>query len=167
MLIPLKCRQLSQGNPRVTMSIRVDKGLKKQFTLASRAFFGSTCNPVEVFMASVVGIYKNQDLLRVNRSITMDIGEIRIERNLRERRKVTKVSEAETGSKRCTIARCVTGGNKCPGIAVASARYLPTNTEYLLCAAHFTACKTQLKIWKLLFPSKDGDNGGSEKNHGV
>lgn len=77
------------GNPRVVMSVRVDKELKKQFNLASQALFGSTCNPVEVFMASIIGTYKNQELLRVNPSRTeISIGEIKIERNLRERRKV-------------------------------------------------------------------------------
>jgi hypothetical protein len=74
------------GNPRVVFSVRVDKGLKKRFTDVSRRVFGSTCNPIESFMATVVGSASDDLRSGVYPSIT--IGEIKIERNLRERRKL-------------------------------------------------------------------------------
>jgi hypothetical protein len=83
------------GNERVVMSIRVDKKLKLAFKEASKALFGSTCNPLESWMAGVVGIYYNQKMSGVNPSITVDIGEIKIERNLRERRKLTRTEVVE------------------------------------------------------------------------
>lgn len=81
------------GNPRVVFSVRVDKKLKKRFTLVSKRVFGSTCNPVESFMASIVGSYDLNQNSGVYPSIT--IGEIKIERNLRERRKLDTQFEAE------------------------------------------------------------------------
>jgi hypothetical protein len=87
------------GNPRVVMGIRVDKGLKKAFTNVAKAKFGSTCNPIESFMAGVVGSYYRDLEAGVNPSNTVNIGEIRIERNLRERRKMTVVTETVEYSK--------------------------------------------------------------------
>jgi hypothetical protein len=82
------------GNPRVPMTIRVDSGLKSAFKSVAKAQFGSTCNPLECVMAAIVGVCQNPKLDGVYPSIT--IGEIKIERNLRERRKVTRTVETET-----------------------------------------------------------------------
>jgi hypothetical protein len=81
------------GNELVVFGVRVDSKLKTAFTKVAERGFGSTCNPIESFMASVVGVYQNPTLDRVNPSIT--IGEIKIERNLRERRKITHTREVE------------------------------------------------------------------------
>ncbi len=75
------------GNQRVVMSVRVDSELKKQFKSVAKAVYGSTCNPIEAFMATVIGCYETSQPARVYPSLT--IGEIRIERSLRERRKLT------------------------------------------------------------------------------
>jgi hypothetical protein len=85
------------------MGIRVDKLLKKRFTEVAKLKFGSTCNPIESFMAGVVGAY-NRDLeLGVNPSATVNIGEIYIERNLRERRKLTHMRTQETETEMETV----------------------------------------------------------------
>jgi hypothetical protein len=68
------------------MSIRVDEGLKKRFSEVAKVKFGSTCLPVESFMAGVVGAYYQDIKLGVNPGNIVNIGEIRIERNLRARR---------------------------------------------------------------------------------
>lgn len=141
------------GNPRVVMSVRVDEKLKEAFTSASKALFGSTCNPIESYMATIVGLYQNERTNRtfgVNPSITVDIGEIKIERNLRERRKLTEGGVEETENNRCTFAGCKEGGNRCPGIAVASARYRPNNKKYYLCVFHFSEARKQPRVWELL-----------------
>jgi hypothetical protein len=74
--------------------VRVDEKLALAFNRVAKAKFGSTCNPIESFMAAVVGVETNPTLVGVNPGIT--IGEIKIERNLRERRKVTRTVETET-----------------------------------------------------------------------
>ena len=95
------------GNPRVVVGIRVDKGLYFAFKRVAKAKFGSTCNPVESFMAGVVGSYQSDLLNGVNPCNTVNIGEIKIERNLRERRKLTKTvtfkEETETSE---TVTKC-------------------------------------------------------------
>jgi hypothetical protein len=83
------------GNRRVVMGVRVDEELKKQFISVSKRVFGSVCNPVESFMATVVACAKDG----VNFGQTIDIGKIIIERNLRSRRKLEireKTEVAET-----------------------------------------------------------------------
>ena len=73
------------------MTIRVDKKLKLAFNKASKAFSGSTCSAIEYIMAAYVGAYQQQQIDGVYPTLTMNpisIGEIKIERNLRERRKV-------------------------------------------------------------------------------
>jgi|YelNatPaOPRAMG01_1025707.scaffolds.fasta_scaffold07009_7 hypothetical protein len=71
------------GNERVVVGIRVDKELYLRFKSVSKRVFGSVCNPIESFMAAVVGLAENG----VNPSNTVRIGRVVIERNLRERRK--------------------------------------------------------------------------------
>jgi hypothetical protein len=71
------------GNERVVVGVRVDKELYLRFKSVSKRVFGSVCNPIESFMAAVVGLAESG----VNPSNTVRIGKIVIERNLRERRK--------------------------------------------------------------------------------
>jgi hypothetical protein len=83
------------GNLRVVMGVRVDKLLKKRFTEVAKAKFGSTCCPIESFMAGVVGAYNSDLESGVNPSNTVEIGQIIIQRNIRERRKLV-VEKEET-----------------------------------------------------------------------
>jgi hypothetical protein len=139
------------GNPRVVMGVRVDEGLKKQFNLAAKALFGSTCNPIETFMAAVVGIYQNQELLRVNPSPTINIGEIKIERNLRERRKLTKtVTLEEETETSVTVTKC--GFRGCENEAVCNGLYIPQNRVVPLCPRHvdLTNARAELGDWRVL-----------------
>jgi hypothetical protein len=72
------------GNRRVVMGVRVDEELKKQFVLVSKRVFGSVCNPIESFMATVVACQKSG----VNFGTTIDVGKIVITRDLKVRRKL-------------------------------------------------------------------------------
>ena len=102
------------NNPRVPMTVRVDKKLKSAFTEASKAFSGSTCSAIEYIMAAYVGVAKTQQINGVYPTLTMnpiEIGEIRIERNLRERIKVpyevAKAGKVEgEGFNLCEIGEC-------------------------------------------------------------
>jgi hypothetical protein len=124
-------------NPRVPMTIRVDKGLKLAFKDASMAFSGSTCSAVEYIMAAYVGAYKTQQINGVHPQLTMNpitIGEIKIERNLRERRKVTPTEDAtaevteDNNALTCEIGEC-------EGKAVEVGVYVKTGKAYHVCAA--------------------------------
>ena len=133
------------GNPRIVFSVRVDSKLVKQFNLASQALFGSTCNAVESYMAGIVGCYQNQKLVGVNPSSTVSIGEIKIERNLRERRKVVvdrgEVAEIDN--------RCMIGS--CDKLAVEVAVYQPKGKEakeLQICAYHASAYAGN-PVWRL------------------
>jgi hypothetical protein len=84
------------GNPRVVMGVRVDKLLKKRFTDVAKAKFGSTCKPIESFMAGIVGAYYSDLETGVNPSNTVEIGQIIIQRNLsRERRRLVETKTSE------------------------------------------------------------------------
>lgn len=87
------------GNPRVVMGVRVDSELKKRFNLVARRVFGSVCNPIESFMATVVSCAESG----VNFGNTIEVGTIVIERNLRERRSliVEKAKPTATPDVKC------------------------------------------------------------------
>lgn len=80
------------GNDRVTMTVRVDEGLKKAFIPFSKRVFGSVCLPIESFMAGLMGAVAAGEKNGVYPSSTvplkLDVGKIVIERNLRPRRKL-------------------------------------------------------------------------------
>lgn len=124
------------GNERVVMSIRVDKELRKQFTLASKALFGSTCNPIESYMATIVGIVRSGWVYPSN---TVDIGTIKIERNLRERRKITITKEIESAVK-CDIG-------KCEKDAVDKLLYVEDNRVFNVCSVHRQLGENG-KVWR-------------------
>jgi hypothetical protein len=133
------------GNERVVMSIRVDKKLKKAFSEASKALFGSTCNPIECYMATIVGLHQNNKMNGVYPRITVDVGEIKIERNLRERRKLTKtVVETETETTK-TIMKC--GFKDCNNEAVGKGVY-KSEKELPLCEKHLKIAQGSLD-WRL------------------
>ena len=79
------------GNPRAVFGVRVDSELKKRFVSVSRRVFGSTCVAVESYMATIVGCVEQAEKLGVNpsKTVSIQIGEIKIERNLRERRRIS------------------------------------------------------------------------------
>jgi hypothetical protein len=131
------------GNERVPMTIRVDKELKKQFKTAAKSLFGSTCNPLECVMAAFVGTYKNQLLKGVYPTFTVDIGEIKIERNLRERRKI--VGETETETKQDAV-RC--GFKGCRDKAASKGCYIPKNRVVPLCAKHLDLTVGKSDDWR-------------------
>lgn len=122
------------NNPRVPIGIRVDKELKKQFSSAAQALFGSTCLPIECFMASVIGAFQTYQKLGVSPSATVNIGEIKIERNLRERRKLTRTVTIEEEEEESTVKlnRCEYCGKE----SVGRFRYRPTGKIYGLCRHH-------------------------------
>jgi len=128
------------GNPRVVMSVRVDSKLKMRFKMASKALFGSTCNPIESWMAGIVGIHQNQKMSGVNPSTTISIGEIKIERNLRERRKlVVDPVFADVPVLHCGFANC-------ENVAVGTGFY--KDTQFRLCSKHLAEAKINGRNWK-------------------
>ena len=127
------------GNPRVVMSIRVDKGLKKAFKEVAKAKFGSTCNPIESFMAGVVGAYYSDIEAGVNPCSTINIGEIKIERNLRERRKMDSEPYADSVVLHCDFAGCE---EKAVGLG------LYKGAQFRLCRVHLEAARLNRKVWK-------------------
>lgn len=129
-------------NPRVPFTVRVDKELKKQFSLASKAFSGSTCSAIEYIMAAYVGAYKSAQINGVYPTLTVDIGTIKIERNLRERRKLTIETETEES---VTFQKC--GYRGCNNEAVGKGLFVQSNTEFLLCADHLNGAKHNRKNW--------------------
>ena len=129
------------GNPRVVMSVRVDKKLKFAFKDASKALFGSTCNPIESWMAGIVGIHQNQKMSGVNPSTTVSIGEIKIERNLRERRKLEVDVEPVNEALRCGFLGCE---EEAIGLG------LYKGTQYRLCFRHLAEAKANRKAWTVL-----------------
>jgi hypothetical protein len=123
------------GNPRVVMGVRVDSELKKQFTAVSKRIFGSTCNPIESFMATIVASAQNG----VNFGTTVEIGKIVIERNLRERRKL----EVERADGLCEFAGCCE-------VAIGRAVWLSNKREYTLCKLHLRQASADRKNWRVL-----------------
>jgi hypothetical protein len=132
------------GNERKVWSCRCDEKLGKAFNRVAMAKFGSICNPVESFMATIIGAYKTEQIRGVNPSLTIDIGEIKIERNLRERRKMTKTVTVETETESEVTPVC--GYVKCNKHAVARGLF-QGKREYLLCEDHFAEAKVDGSNW--------------------
>ena len=111
------------GNPRVVMGVRVDSELKKRFSAVSKRVFGSTCNPIESFMATVISCAESG----VNFGNTVNIERIVIERNLRERRRLELDKELSDESPRC---------HYCGTVAVGLFHHVKSNIDYPLCSFH-------------------------------
>jgi hypothetical protein len=118
-------------NKRIVVGFRGDEKLYKAFKPAAIEFFGSTCNAFESFMASVVAVAKTARINAVNRQPTVSIGEIKIERNLRERRKITKTVEVETETTETLSCGFATCNNE------ATEKGFYNDKEVPLCANHF------------------------------
>jgi len=85
------------GNPRVPMTIRIDKGIKEASKPVLQAIFGSVCLPTETFYASIISAVEAGNLYlkdvvnhgnTVGKEVKIDIRKIVIERNLRPRRRL-------------------------------------------------------------------------------
>jgi len=128
------------GNPRVVFGVRVDSELKKRFVLVARRVFGSTCVAVESYMATIVGCIEEAEKLGVNPSKTVhiDIGEIKIERNLRERRKLA-VQETKPITPTAPEVKCDFCG-KVPVVEVF--RHVRSGMEKHACGYHAGILKT-------------------------
>ena len=125
------------GNPRVVMGVRVDSELKKRFKQVAKRVFGSVCNPIESFMATVVSCAES----KVNFGNTVEVGTIVIERNLKERRKliVEKTKPPATPQVKCDFC----------GKAPATQVFLHPNSGILkrACSYHAGILKTY-SSWK-------------------
>ena len=134
------------NNPRKTWSCRCDEKLAEAFSCVAIAKFGSICNPIECFMAAIVGAYKVEQMRGVNPSITVNVGVMKIERNLRERRKMTK-TVIETETELVETVACGFVGHDCHKPAVGKGIFKGNNREYLLCADHFAEAKDNRLNW--------------------
>lgn len=125
------------GNPRVVMGIRVDSELKKQFTAVSKRIFGSTCNPIESFMAAIVATSQTG----VNFGNTVNIEKIVIERNLRARRDL----EAEVNPDSSVVKDvCVVCGRSAFGVVTRA-----DDSRVFLCKIHYDVAKPKAKSWRV------------------
>jgi len=137
-------------NPRVPMTVRVDGKLKTAFVEASKAFSGSTCSAIEYIMAAYVGVAKTQQINGVYPTLTMNpitIGEIKIERNLRERRKLPAAPSLATTVVKCQIKE---QGKPCGGEAVGKAEWLQDKRVLDVCGEHLAECVSKPKEWRVL-----------------
>ena len=90
------------NNERVVVGIRCDKKLYATFKPLAEQFFGSVCRPIETFMATIISTVHNNKLNKqvgVNPSLTIDIGKLVIERNIRSRRRMVVEEEKEVVEK--------------------------------------------------------------------
>lgn len=135
------------GNRRIVFGVRVDEKLAEAFTSVAKAKFGSTCIAIEAFMAAVVSSNIASDTRGVNPSITIDIGTIKIERNLRERRKLTKddvVGEEVEATE--DLTKCVYCGKEASDRAV----YLQSGKTFAVCCEHLVSVVYQNRDkWKV------------------
>jgi hypothetical protein len=99
------------NNPRVEKGIRVDEKLYAAFKPVAIAKFGSVCHPIEVCMATLLAAWRTEQITGVNPSHTsIDIGNIIINRNTQERRKLkhahTETDTVELEYDVCCFAGC-------------------------------------------------------------
>jgi hypothetical protein len=119
------------------MGIRVDSELKKQFTAVSKRIFGSTCNPIESFMAAIVATSQTG----VNFGNTVNIEKIVIERNLRARRDL----EAEVNPDSSVVKDvCVVCGRSAFGVVTRA-----DDSRVFLCKIHYDVAKPKAKSWRV------------------
>jgi len=135
------------GNPRVVFGVRVDSELKKSFISVSKRVFGSTCVAVESYMATIVGCIEEAEKLRVNpsKTVNIEIGEIKIERNLRERRKLV-AEEINSVAAVAPERKCDFCG-KVPVVGVF--RHVCSGMEKHACGYHASILKTHEK-WEII-----------------
>lgn len=81
-------KSLFSGRRKV-IGIRIDENLYLAFKPIAKRVFGSVCRPIESFMASVVAL----DQTGANFGNTIQVHEIKIERNLRTRRQLVVEEE--------------------------------------------------------------------------
>jgi len=120
------------GNRRVVVGIRVDEKLYEAFKPVAKQVFGSVCRPIEAFMASIIATAQTE----VNFGQTIEIKEIRIERNLRARRALVVDKPDQCGFRGCkqlAVGSGVWRGEK----------------EYQLCQKHSAEAKVN-SDWKVL-----------------
>jgi len=148
------------GNPRVVFGVRVDCELKKTFVSVSRRVFGSNCSPVESFMAAIVGCVQQAEKLGVNpsKTVSIEIGEIKIERNLRERRKLA-VEETKPEAATAPEVKCDFCG-KAP--VVGAFRHVSSGIQKHACGYHAGILKNHEK-WETVNDSNPRPSKGSEE----
>ncbi len=110
---------------RKPIGVRVDSGLYGRFKPLSKRIFGSTCNAIEIYMATLILTAKNPASICNTSGLPIKIEKIVIERNLRARRNL-EVEESVDG------LRC----HYCHKRAVGGFRYLPMGQNYPLCSFH-------------------------------
>jgi len=120
------------GNRRVTMSFRVDEGLKKRFLPFTKRVFGSVCLPLESLMAGILSTVVESEKFGVYPGTTVplkfDVEKIVIERNLRPRRKLELVDEAGVVEGSICIY--------CDKVSCGLFRYRKTGEVFPLCIFH-------------------------------
>jgi hypothetical protein len=136
------------NNERVATGIRCDKKLYLAFKPVAIAKFGSTCRAIEVFMAAVVGGYKQEVISGASPTNTSIVIEnMHIERNLQPRRKL-KRTHAEIDTFELDYPVC--GYSGCDGEAVGKAVLLGNGREFDLCADHLKRVSADRLNWRVI-----------------
>jgi hypothetical protein len=107
---------------RKPISIRMNDKLYQTFKPISKALYGSTCAAIETFMAAVV--LASNEKVHFRNTSSVDIGEIIINRNLPDRRKLRFKDDVLDGCRYCGE------------VSVGNFKYLATDKVFPLCEFH-------------------------------
>lgn len=137
------------NSPREVVGIRCDKKLYLAFKEVAIAKFGSVCHPLEVCMATLLATWRTEQISGVNPSNTsIDIGSIVINRNMQERRKLTRTHTETDTVETETVVVC--GYVNCGGVAVGKGVFQGNGKEFLLCADHLKEAEANRRKWTTL-----------------
>lgn len=135
------------GNPRVTMTIRVDEGLKKAFKPFAQRVFNSVCLPIECFMAGLLSAFVKAEEHGVHpgSTVKIDVDTIKIERFMRSRRRL-EFLDGDVEGDLCYYCLKDHMGKKA---AVGKFRYLKSGEVFGLCGFH-ARCMVDTGNWELV-----------------
>ena len=108
-----------------------------------RQLFGSDCRAVEVWLSALVATEKSTGIVgaspRLTGSPLVEIGTLKVERNIRTRRKMVVEEEVtETVTQVCW---------RCKEKAIGSLTWKPTGTVYAVCVTHQRELPKRCREW--------------------
>lgn len=129
---------------RKPVCVRIDSGLYLAFKPVAKGIYGSVCNAIETYMAALILTANNPASICNTKGASINIENIVIERNLRERRKL-ELKDDTIGNKNtiCTVEGC-------KAEATGTAIWLDREEQHNLCKAHLAEAKNNPKLWRVL-----------------
>lgn len=124
------------GNPRVTMTVRIDEGIKKAFILWAKRVFGSVCLPIESLCVGLMSahIHAEEAGVHLGQTVDIDVGNINIQRGLRPRR-------------RLEVDVCGFKGCNEPAVAVGMWK---GKRRFPLCEQHLVEAESKSDDWEIV-----------------